>query len=66
MQLKTITIEGRNAGSHLLILAGVHGDEFEPMAAVRRLAKVLSPDELTGRLTLVPVVNEEAFLRGAR
>ena len=66
MQLKTITIEGRNAGSHLLILAGVHGDEFEPMAAVRRLAKVLSPDELKGRVTLVPVVNEEAFLRGMR
>jgi len=33
---------------------------------VRRLAKVLSPDELKGRVTLVPVVNEEAFLRGTR
>src|SRR5690606_34749713 len=51
---------------HLLILAGVHGDEFEPMAAVRELAKVLLPESLKGRVTLVPVVNEEAFLRGAR
>lgn len=66
MQLKTLTIEGQQSGQHLLILAGVHGDEFEPMAAVRQLAKVLSPEELRGRVTLVPVVNEEAFLRGAR
>jgi predicted deacylase len=66
MQLKTLTIEGHNAGPHLLILAGVHGDEFEPMAAVRQLAKVLLPDELTGRVTLVPIVNEDAFFRGAR
>lgn len=66
MQLKTITIDGKSTGPHLLILAGVHGDEFEPMAAVRQLTKVLSPEELKGRVTLVPVVNEEAFLRGAR
>jgi len=66
MQLKTITIDGKSTGPHLLILAGVHGDEFEPMAAVRRLAKVLSPENVKGRVTLVPVVNEEAFLRGAR
>lgn len=66
MQLKTITIDGKSAGPHLLILAGVHGDEFEPMAAVRQLAKVLLPESLKGRVTLVPVVNEGAFLRGAR
>jgi len=66
MELKTLTIDGQKSGPHLLILAGVHGDEFEPMAAVRQLAKVLLPEELEGRVTLVPVVNEEAFLRGAR
>ncbi|MEO6907746.1 MAG: M14 family metallopeptidase [Abditibacteriaceae bacterium] len=66
MQLKTLTIEGQKPGQHLLILAGVHGDEFEPMAAVRKLAKVLLPKELKGRITLVPVVNEEAFMNGAR
>ena len=66
MELKTLTIDGQKSGPHLLILAGVHGDEFEPMAAVRQLAKVLLPEELKGRVTLVPVVNEEAFLRGAR
>lgn len=66
MQLKKISIEGQSPGPHLLILAGVHGDEFEPMAAVRQLAKILPTAQLKGRVTLVPVVNEEAFLNGAR
>jgi predicted deacylase len=53
-------------GPHLLITAGVHGDEFEPIVTVRRLIKSLKPDELKGRVTLVPIVNEPAFRRGAR
>jgi predicted deacylase len=53
-------------GPHLLITAGVHGDEFEPMAAVRELIRTLDPRELTGRVTLVPLVNEPAFRRGQR
>ncbi|MBL9152737.1 MAG: succinylglutamate desuccinylase/aspartoacylase family protein [Verrucomicrobiales bacterium] len=55
-------------GPHLLITGGVHGDEFEPMAAIRRLiAHFDASDALRcGRLTLVPCVNEAAFLRGHR
>ncbi|MGD9644517.1 MAG: succinylglutamate desuccinylase/aspartoacylase family protein [Pirellulales bacterium] len=66
MQLATRTIVGSSAGGHLLVTGGVHGDEFESMAAVRRLAASLSPADLRGRVTLVPVVNEPAFRRGAR
>jgi predicted deacylase len=64
--LKTKEIVGRSPRPHLLITGGVHGDEFEPMAAVRRLIAELRPDQLLGRVTLVPVVNEAAFLRGQR
>jgi predicted deacylase len=66
VELDRRVIEGSNSGPHLLITGGVHGDEFEPMAAIRRLMKAVSPKELSGRLTLVPVVNEPAFLRGSR
>ena len=59
-------ITGRQSGPHLLILGGVHGDEFEPMVAIRRLAAKVSAAELRGTLTLVPVVNEPAFLCGQR
>ena len=58
-------------GPHLLITGAVHGDEFEPMAAIRRLIDRFDADDdptsiLKGRVTLVPVVNEAAFLRGHR
>lgn len=66
MQLATHEIHGRQAGPHLLITGGVHGDEFEPMAAIRRLMTEIDPSQLKGRVTLVPVVNEPAFRRGHR
>jgi predicted deacylase len=64
--LATIEIAGERAGPHLLITGGVHGDEFEPMAAARQLARELRPEELRGKVTLVPVVNEPAFRLGNR
>ena len=63
--LKKKVIEG-GAGPHLLITAGVHGDEYEPMAAVRELLQRLDPSALRGKVTLVPVVNEAAFALAAR
>lgn len=66
MPLATHHIEGHAVGPHLLITGGVHGDEFEPMVAIRSLITRLRPDELRGKVTLVPVVNEAAFRRGQR
>jgi len=66
IELQRIEITGTPEGPHLLVTGGVHGDEFESMAAIRRLANALTPGELNGRLTLVPVVNEAAFLNGNR
>ena len=66
IQLEMHEIVGERAGLHLLITGGVHGDEFEPMAAVRRLMTEIEAEKLRGRVTLVPVVNEPAFRRGQR
>ena len=66
VQLKRKIVEGAQTGPHLLITGGVHGDEFEPMAAVRRLIKEVDAVDLRGRLTLVPVVNEAAYQRQHR
>lgn len=60
------TLTGADEGPHLLITGGVHGDEFEPMAAARRLRAVLPGLLRRGRVTLVPVVNRPAFERGER
>src|SRR4051794_32297885 len=51
---------------HLLIIAGVHGDEFEPMVAVRAIWQQLHAAAVRGTITFVPIVNEPAFLRGQR
>lgn len=66
MELKSKKIVGRADGPHLLIVGGVHGDEWEPMAACRRLLGEFNPDKLQGRVTIVPVVNQAAFARGMR
>ena len=59
---------GESAGPHLLITAGVHGDEFLPMLAIESLIRLFESDEkrLLGSLTLIPIVNRPAFRRGNR
>lgn len=62
---------GAGDGPRLFISGSVHGDEFEPMAAARRLISMFDQDEqllagMRGTLVLAPVVNEPAFLRGHR
>jgi predicted deacylase len=58
---------GREPVPRVLVTGGVHGDEFEPMAAVRRLiGRFRDSPPVRGSATLVPVVNEPAFRRGSR
>jgi predicted deacylase len=66
MLFEVHTIRGRHDGPHLLITAGVHGDEWEPMIAVRRLVTTLGTQELRGRITLVPILNVPAYQAGER
>jgi predicted deacylase len=49
------------AGPHLTVIAGVHGTEYTSIAAARELATTVDPAGLSGRLTVVPVVNLPAF-----
>lgn len=58
-----LTVEGKGEGPHLLVTAGIHGDEYEPMEACRRIYQEVTSrqKELSGKLTLVPVVNMPAF-----
>lgn len=71
MELTKRIFQSQIDGPQLLITGGVHGDEFEPMAAIRRLIDKFDSDEilkttLRGSVILIPVVNEPAFLRGHR
>jgi predicted deacylase len=48
------------AGPTALVLGGVHGDEPEGPVAVLNLLRELAPDDVTGRLILVPCLSVEA------
>ena len=63
---KLIKIEGQTAGPHLLVTAGIHGDEYEGVEAVKKLVSVIDPAGLAGTLSLVPVANESASARRNR
>lgn len=56
-----ITIDSGKHGPHVLITAGVHGDELEPIIAVRELIQQIPPLLQKGKITFVPVVNESAY-----
>jgi uncharacterized protein len=57
-----IELTGDADGPRLVVLAGVHGCEYAPMAAVRRWTRdVAARGGLRGRVTAVPVLNQTAF-----
>jgi predicted deacylase len=48
-------------GPHLTVIAGVHGTEYTSIAAARELLQELRPTELSGTVTVAPVINLPAF-----
>jgi len=68
MNLDTRLFRADDRGPRLLVTGGVHGDEFEPILAIRRLIRLFTGDDplVSGSVTFVPVVNENAFYRGHR
>ncbi len=57
-------INGSRPGRTLVISAAVHGCEYVGIEALRRLYRTVNPAELSGRLILLPLVNEEGFWEG--
>jgi N-alpha-acetyl-L-2,4-diaminobutyrate deacetylase len=57
---------GGRESPRAVILAGVHGDEYEGVAALQRIIKELNPEELNGTVIIAPVVNPQAFAAGLR
>jgi hypothetical protein len=61
LQVPAAEVTGALDGPSLTVIAGVHGCEYAPMAAVRRWITELDPDHLRGRVLAVPVLNLPAF-----
>jgi uncharacterized protein len=61
VNLPHIIINGAKQGPVVTILGGVHAVECAPVEAIYRLADKIKPEELSGTLILVPIVNTEGF-----
>ena len=61
LDVPVVEITGAFDGPRLTVIAGVHGCEYAPMAAVRRWTRELDPARLRGRVLAVPVLNLPAF-----
>ena len=59
--IPVVELTGTGDGPLLTVLAGVHGCEYAPMAAVRRWTRALAGRELRGSVRAVPVLNLPAF-----
>jgi predicted deacylase len=64
--IPVIVVRGRRPGPTLLVTAGVHGDEFEGVAAIPELCRELDPGELTGTVVGLPICNPVAFAGQSR
>lgn len=56
-----LTVHGAQPGPILALLSGVHGDEWEGVAAVGRLTRFLREQAIRGTVRIVTVCNELAF-----
>ncbi len=65
-QLPLLTITGAEPGPTLVVFAGVHGDEYEGVEAIPRIAEQVDPSQLRGTLLMVPVCNMAAYATATR
>lgn len=53
-------------GPTVLLTGGNHGDEYQGPISLIKLANTLSADEVTGRVIIVPCMNQPAFAAATR
>jgi hypothetical protein len=61
-----LVVNGVDAGPTLCLTAAIHGDELNGIEIVRRVLYGLDPDQLSGTVIGVPIVNLQGFRRGSR
>lgn len=64
--IPALCIVGEAPGPSVLLMGGVHGDEYEGPLALMSLFRELDPAEVAGRLILLPQANAPAARAGTR
>lgn len=61
-----ITVVSRGRGPTALVMAGNHGDEYPGQVALLKLVRELLPEQVHGRLILIPALNMPAAKAATR
>jgi predicted deacylase len=61
LKIPVMVARGHRPGPVFLVVAGVHGDEFEGMEAICRVYEALEPDRMSGMFVGIPVCNMLAY-----
>jgi N-alpha-acetyl-L-2,4-diaminobutyrate deacetylase len=61
-----ITVIQNGQGPTALLTGANHGDEYEGPISLQELAVALKPDQITGRVIILPMMNQPAFVAGTR
>ncbi len=61
-----VVVHGVRPGPVLCLTGAVHGDELNGVEIVRRLARTIDPQQLSGTVIAVPIVNLFGFSRNSR
>ncbi len=61
-----VTVIAKGAGPTALLTGANHGDEYEGPIALQDLAITLKPEDITGRVIILPMMNMPAFAAGTR
>ncbi len=64
--LVPITVISSGKGPTALVMAGNHGDEYPGQVAILKLLRELRPEQVTGRIILVPTLNMPAAKAATR
>ena len=65
-ELPLLYVSGDNEGPMLLVLGGVHGNEYEGVESIPRIFAATEPSQLRGRLVMLSVCNMPAYEAGSR
>jgi len=61
-----IAVIANGDGPGVMLSGGTHGDEYEGQAVMHALLRELRPEDIQGRLYILPALNYPAVLDGAR
>lgn len=61
-----VTVIKNGEGPTALLTGGNHGDEYEGITSLMKLSSSLKPEDVSGRVIIVPIMNVPAAMAGKR